>query len=1071
MKNNTPIVKPTRRNKFFVSTIFSFFILIIGVQTKVWAQMQNNGNLYIASGGNMYVKTSFTNLAPTYSISAPGYVNDGSLTITGDFTNSEANLANGNGTTTFAGTTQNIAGSSNADFNNVVINPGSTVTQITTPIKLSVTGNWTNNGTFIPNGKTVSIDSNLTTHLFIGNTTFNNLTLNGSTDFGTTTITIGNTLQANIGTMGEGTSTFIFTGASGSIGGSNNKNFYDVQIISGASLSDLTASAGDVHIKNSYTNNGTFSQYNTHTTYFDRSNAIETLAGNGSTTFGNLTIGGPILSNPTTLNAGSHSFTVSGNSFKFNSSGSSFNGNTATVTFSLTAAGTSTVSKSSGVTGVSANFYNVNINPLSATVATAVDFGANLSTINNTLQINTNGSVINNAPTYATGSLLLYYTGGSYTRGTEWSTSTNPGYPYNVQVSNSTYLNIGGSNTVQKALANNFTIDAGSTLDMQALTAALVAGNNIQIDGTLKLSTSSGGDAQLNGNWINNGTFTPNGRVVNFNGNAAQLITGTNATIFDYLTNNNTTAASVTINKDVTVNQILTTANSTNLSIGSNTLTLAGTITGSGTLAGSSTSNLTINGFATPLGTLIFKTASQSLNNFTLNRTGITNNYAVLLGSSLSANSLTLTKGIVATGSNLFTWNNSGGILTAPNTPWVAHTANFADSYIATCDASGTPIPESSTVPFTGNVGFRVNNVGPTSGDVYFPVGASFLPAGTTVTAGTPNRLMINNTHGTNDNFTVVVNYGDIGGTPKPKVNRVWYVNANNANDKATMRLFFVDRDPSLWPTQQNEVENLPYPFDYTQIVLVEKDYAAPANFIAMSGAGDYKSFPHGNYTDEEVYAQYSYGVSPDINGVTNGITQFNRFSITNPGGIILPVTIVNFKAYQQGSNIQVDWTSLNEVNISHYEVEKSLNGTNFTTIGTEAAIKNGQPYVDYRFTDIHPASGNNFYRIKVVNADGTVAYTNIADVVMGEARPNIAVYPNPVTIRNFTVQLTNLPAGKYTLQLYNNLGQLIISKTVEHPGGSASQTIYLPASVARGAYTFKFANSITRFIKTLIIQ
>jgi hypothetical protein len=71
------------------------------------------------------------------------------------------------------------------------------------------------------------------------------------------------------------------------------------------------------------------------------------------------------------------------------------------------------------------------------------------------------------------------------------------------------------------------------------------------------------------------------------------------------------------------VNSVFTANNNSNLYIGSNTLTLAGTITGNGTLSGTTSSDLTIGGSATSLGTLTFKAGYQTLNSVTLNRTSV----------------------------------------------------------------------------------------------------------------------------------------------------------------------------------------------------------------------------------------------------------------------------------------------------------------------------------------------------------------------------------------------------------------------------------------------------------------
>ena len=68
----------------------------------------------------------------------------------------------------------------------------------------------------------------------------------------------------------------------------------------------------------------------------------------------------------------------------------------------------------------------------------------------------------------------------------------------------------------------------------------------------------------------------------------------------------------------------------------------------------------------------------------------------------------------------------------------------------------------------------------------------------------------------------------------------------------------------------------------------------------------------------------YNYNVSADYAGAKNGINSFSRFSIVNGNSIILPVSIVDFKAAQQGSGINVQWKVLNELNIDHYEIQKS---------------------------------------------------------------------------------------------------------------------------------------------------
>ena len=158
---------------------------------------------------------------------------------------------------------------------------------------------------------------------------------------------------------------------------------------------------------------------------------------------------------------------TNGGTLTINSGGTLANG---TNTFT---AGSGTVTFAGiGTVSGTITFNNVNI-------AGGVDFGTT-STVNGILSINAGGYVSNNhPPVYSAfpASTLKYNSGSGYGRGSEWSATSGAGYPYNVEISNSTTLDMGansGAGTARQ-MAGNLTIDAGSTLSMNvtAMTAAL----------------------------------------------------------------------------------------------------------------------------------------------------------------------------------------------------------------------------------------------------------------------------------------------------------------------------------------------------------------------------------------------------------------------------------------------------------------------------------------------------------------------------------------------------------------------------------------------------------------------
>lgn len=201
------------------------------------------------------------------------------------------------------------------------------------------------------------------------------------------------------------------------------------------------------------------------------------------------------------------------------------------------------------------------------------DFGKStnyISTVNGIVNINHSSAYVNtNPPIYATGSKLVYRSGGTYARKIEWSTTTGAGYPYDIQVTNNTILDYpnSGSAAFSTALgiANDLTIDNGSALymsygDNANKSGRLTIGRNLANSGAFSLGNAEGGDLNLGGNWTSSGTFIPNDGAVTFNGtNGDQAISS--ASIFDYLTINKTGAGSVNLAANIIVNKNLTLTN------------------------------------------------------------------------------------------------------------------------------------------------------------------------------------------------------------------------------------------------------------------------------------------------------------------------------------------------------------------------------------------------------------------------------------------------------------------------------------------------------------------------------
>lgn len=145
--------------------------------------------------------------------------------------------------------------------------------------------------------------------------------------------------------------------------------------------------------------------------------------------------------------------------------------------------------------------------------------------------------------------------------------------------------------------------------------------------------------------------------------------------------------------------------------------------------------------------------------------------------------------------------------------------------------------------------------------------------------------------------------------------------------------------------------------------------------------------------------------------------------SFLNVTNIPLPVSLLDFKATKLDNASQLTWKTAYEKNNLGFDIERSADGKTFTKIGYQKSIAqngNSEGLLDYLFTDNRPLSGINYYRLKQMDIDGKLTYTNVVNVVFGKVQ-GIKLYPNPAS------QIINVEATAVTrIELYNIIGQQV---------------------------------------------
>ncbi len=208
----------------------------------------------------------------------------------------------------------------------------------------------------------------------------------------------------------------------------------------------------------------------------------------------------------------------------------------------------------------------------------------------------------------------------------------------------------------------------------------------------------------------------------------------------------------------------------------------------------------------------------------------------------------------------------------------------------------------------------------------------------------------------------------------------------------------------------------------------------------------------------------YTFSVDP-ANSATVGE---NRFELVFRTSAALPTTFINVAAQQKGAAIEVSFNTANETNMHSYEVEESKDGSSFTK-GTTLEAKNATTN-NYSWLDVNIHNGNNYYRVKAIEKNGAVKYSQVVRVNIGTKRSEFTVYPNPVKGGTINLQLTDIEKGVYTVKVVNNLGQEIATRVLNHNGGSATQAISI-GNAPTGKYNMVITNGTTSVTRTVIVE
>ncbi len=167
-----------------------------------------------------------------------------------------------------------------------------------------------------------------------------------------------------------------------------------------------------------------------------------------------------------------------------------------------------------------------------------------------------------------------------------------------------------------------------------------------------------------------------------------------------------------------------------------------------------------------------------------------------------------------------------------------------------------------------------------------------------------------------------------------------------------------------------------------------------------------------------------------------------------------LPVELINFKAVLRDNAVELQWSTASEKNNFGFDVERSADNHNWTTLGFVPGHGNTTDRHDYGFVDEKPLAGVNYYRLKQQDYNGKFEYTPIvvADV-RATGGQQFDIYPNPSTTGEFSIRTVSAQEGEALLEIYDWVGYKVYNDKLELLKG----TMIYPVSMStfpKGAYT-----------------
>ena len=191
---------------------------------------------------------------------------------------------------------------------------------------------------------------------------------------------------------------------------------------------------------------------------------------------------------------------------------------------------------------------------------------------------------------------------------------------------------------------------------------------------------------------------------------------------------------------------------------------------------------------------------------------------------------------------------------------------------------------------------------------------------------------------------------------------------------------------------------------------------------------------------------------------ITASIDAFSSFYFAAANLTVLPLDLLSFTGRLQNDNsVLLNWKTENEINTSHFVLERSADGIRYSGIGNVTANgrNNAGGSFNYTFTDndaVSQSSQKLFYRLRMVDIDGTYKYSHIVTISLPLTTGKLSISPNPV-LNEMKVTIASPDHGKVQWKLMDNVGRIMLKGTEQVKKGDGNNFTINMNRLSAGTY------------------